>query len=87
MRGVVIMSEVNQEIFAQVEEIFLDTFTDDSIEFSLSIQSDDIEEWDSLTHIRLLTALEAEFGFQFDIEEIERLNSVSIIIETIQSKL
>ncbi len=81
------MSEVNQEILGQVEEIFLDTFTDDSFEFSLEVQSEDIEEWDSLTHIRLLTALESEFGFQFDIEEIERLNSVSAIVETIQKKL
>ncbi len=81
------MNEVQQGILNRVEEIFLDTFTEDDLDFSIEISSDDIEEWDSLTHIRLLTALESEFGFQFDIDEIENLSSVSTIIETIQNKI
>ncbi len=81
------MSEESREIVNRIEDIFLDTFTDDSFEFSLEVCSEDIEEWDSLVHIRLLTALEAEFDLQFDISEIEQLSTVSTIVETIQNKI
>jgi len=76
----------NEAILKSVEEIFLDTFSDDSYQFSRDTTSDDIAEWDSLSHIRLLTAIESEFGFQFDIDEIELLSSVSAIVNLVASK-
>ncbi len=80
------MSAVDQKVFDSVKEIFEDTFVDSDYDFSMELESEDIEEWDSLTHIRLLTALESEFDIQFDIDEIEQLSSVAIIVSMIQQK-
>jgi acyl carrier protein len=38
-----------------------------------------IEAWDSVAHIQLVLALEAEFGVQFDPDEIPELSSVRVI--------
>ncbi len=70
-----------------VEEIFRDTFSDEGYQFSIDTTSDDIEEWDSLSHIRLLTAIESEFNFQFDLDEIEMLSGVAVIVDLVAAKV
>lgn len=81
------MNNENSDIMKAIENIFLDTFSEDNYQFSLDTTNDDIEEWDSLGHIRLLTAIEAEFNFQFDISEIEQLSSVSFIVKLVTEKI
>ena len=81
------MSKDPEAILKVIEDIFLDTFADDSYQFSMDTNSDDVEEWDSLNHIRLLTSIEAEFDIQFDLSEIEQLASVSDMVSTVASKI
>jgi len=81
------MSSEKEDIINQLKEIFLDTFTDVGYEFSQETSREDIEEWDSLNNIRLLTAIEAEFGFNFDLNEIEKLTDVSTIADIINIRL
>ena len=38
-----------------------------------------IPQWDSVTHLQLLLALEAEFGVQFSPEEMAQLNSIGLV--------
>jgi acyl carrier protein len=42
--------------------------------------------WDSLKHIEIVMALEAEFGVSFSVEEIEAMASVADIAQTLQNK-
>lgn len=81
------MSTETAEILNKLESIFLDTFTDAGYQFSSETAREDIDEWDSLNHIRLLTAIESEFGFQFDLDEIEDITNVSTIADIIKNKL
>ncbi|MBJ7262002.1 MAG: acyl carrier protein [Acidimicrobiia bacterium] len=43
--------------------------------------SDDVDRWDSLGHLQICMALEAEFGVSPGLEEVGQINSVSAIIE------
>lgn len=43
--------------------------------------------WDSLKHIEVVMALEAEFDISLSVEEIEGLNSVADITRTVQAKI
>ena len=45
-----------QEILAAVQDIFRDNFDDDTLEITRATCADDIEDWDSLEQINLLTA-------------------------------
>ena len=51
-----------QEILSAVQDIFRDNFDDDSLEITRSTCADDIEDWDSLEQINLLTAIEKKFN-------------------------
>ena len=81
------MNQDKAVILDQLESIFQDTFTDNTYAFSANTTRDDIEEWDSLSHIRLLTAIEANFGVQFDLDEIGNMTDVATIVDLLHQKL
>ncbi len=59
--------------------------TKDSINDDSSI--DNISAWDSLNHMKFITALEGEFDVEFDEEELLAMVSVKKIISSLSSKL
>jgi len=59
-----------EEIRAKVTEIFHSVFDDESIEITDSTTADDIEAWDSLTHITLINEVEIAFDYRFSMKEV-----------------
>lgn len=76
-----------QEVKEKLNTIFCDIFDDDDIVLEDSTTADDIEEWDSLEQINILTSAEREFGIKFSVGEIENLPDVGAMIDLICSKL
>ena len=77
--------EKNQ-ILAEVEDIFRDVLDNEEIELQDSTTADDIEEWDSLTHIQLIVAIEKHFKIKFNSKEILSWKNVGEMIECIAEK-
>ena len=75
------MSE--QEILNAVQDIFRDNFDDDTLEITRSTCADDIEDWDSLEQINLLTAMEKQFGVKFKLDDVRGLANVGDMIDLI----
>lgn len=75
-----------QEILKKVQDIFRDILDNDEIVLNESITADDIEEWDSLSHIQLVVAIEKAFGVRFKSEEMMSWKNVGDMIECISTK-
>jgi acyl carrier protein len=75
------------EILARLIPILEDTFSDSDHEITLSTTQDEIEEWDSLAQVRLFLAIETEFGFRFDLEEMENIAGVEDLVDIIRQKI
>lgn len=80
------MTKTN-EIYAGLNEIFRDYLADDTIDLKPETTADDVEGWDSSSHINILLAVEERFGIRMTSREIERLRSVGSLAELIESKL
>ena len=67
------------EITSRVKKCMVSVF--EVVEGKINDESsmDNIEEWDSLRHIRLIIALEQEFGISFPDEEVALLTSVKLL--------
>ena len=72
-----------QEILAAVQDIFRDNFDDDSLEITRATCADDIEDWDSLEQINLLTAMEKKFGLKFKLEDVRGLENVGDLLDLV----
>ncbi len=70
-------------IFDAVLEIFRDIFDDDELEITRDTCADDIEDWDSLEQINLLTAMEKEFSLKFKLEDVRGLKNVGDLLDLI----
>ena len=44
-------------VYAQLADIFHDVFDDDAIDLTPELTADDVPEWDSLTHVRLILTI------------------------------
>lgn len=73
-------------ILEQVQVIFRDIFDDDNLVIAGETSAKDIEDWDSLTHIQLVTKIEKHFKIRFTLSEITKLKQVSDLILLIQTK-
>ena len=76
-----------QEVLAKVTEIFRDVLDEDSIMLKPETTADDIDEWDSLTHIQLVVAIEKFFKIRFNSGEISGFKNVGEMCEAISRKL
>ena len=73
------------EIYKELSEIFSDVF-DEEITVTASTSSADIEDWDSLSHITLISAIEDAFGMQFSMKEVLGLANVGELAEIVVSR-
>ena len=76
-----------RNILEELQPIFHDVFDDDSIVVTNETNADMIEDWDSLSHIRLVAAITKHFGVKFALGELQGLKNVGEMIELIHSKL
>ena len=76
-----------EQIMAEVEEIFRDTLDNEEIKLTDATTADDVEEWDSLTHIQLIVAIEKHFKIKFTSMEILSWQNVGQMIDSIAKKL
>lgn len=75
------------QITEKLVEIMEDVFDVDDLEYSDSLSAADIEEWDSLSNIRFMVAVEKAFGLRFSNSEIEGLENVGEMVALIEGKL
>ncbi len=76
------------EIIKKLNEIFIDVMDlDEDFALKENMCADDIEEWDSLSHIQLIVAIEKELGVKFTSREIMKWNNVGEMVDTILEKL
>lgn len=73
----------SKEILHKVEEVFRDVLDNDEITIVEATTANDIEEWDSLTHVELVRAVEKAFGIRFTSAEILSWKNVGEMVASV----
>jgi acyl carrier protein len=80
-----------EEIRQQVQEAFREVFEDPALLLNDGMTAEDVEGWDSLTHINLVVAIEKRLGVRFATSEISGLKedgaNVGSMLELVARKL
>ncbi len=72
-----------QEILDQLTQIFQDILDVDDLVVTDALKADDVEEWDSLSHIQLIVAIEKHWHIKFNAREIMTWQNVGQMVDTI----
>lgn len=72
-----------ETIYEKLNEVFQDVFDDDSITVNAQTTADDIEDWDSLEHINLVSAVEKVFGMKFTMAQVVGMKNVGEMVDVI----
>ena len=70
----------------RIKQVMSDVFNIDINSINDTSSPDNIENWDSLKHMNLITALEEEFGVIFDDQEIVDSMNYALIVNILKFK-
>jgi acyl carrier protein len=80
------MPPTEDVLLAKLNEIFQDVLEDDELKLTLETTAKDVDNWDSLNHVRLMLTVEKSFGVRFSAAEIGRLKNIGGLIKLLQDK-
>lgn len=75
-----------REVFSRLNRVFQEVFDDDSIRVTPQTTADDIDDWDSLEHITLISAVEREFRMKFKMGEISSMRNVGEMAQIVMER-
>jgi len=71
----------------EVNNIFIQVLDDKNIVLQRETTANDIEDWDSLTHVQLIVAIEKHFNIKFTSTEIMKFKNVGEMCDAIVQRL
>ena len=74
------------QIYSKLTAVFREVFDEDDLSLKPETTADDVDGWDSLSHIRLILAVSKSFGVNFSASEVGSLKNVGEFVELIQKK-
>lgn len=78
-------NEMNrEEIFEELNTVFRDVFGDDDIVVTDETTSADIDGWDSLMHITLISEVESHFDIRFQMKDVIGMKNVGEMVDIIE---
>jgi len=75
------------DILEQLQPIFQDILDQPDLVVTRESNAQNVEDWDSLAHINLVTAIEKHFKIKFALGELQELKNVGEMIDLIRVKL
>ena len=74
-------------IIKQIREIVVSVVKHDRFEMRLDLTAADVDGWDSLSHMSIISEIETEFGVKFKLKELNKLQNMGSLVELVESKL
>lgn len=75
------------DVQTRLTRVFREVFRNGDLELQDSVTAKDVAGWDSLNHVKLVLAVEAEFDCRFTLREIGRPQNVGELMDLIVKKV
>ena len=75
------------DLLPEIQEIFRDLFDNETLIITPESNASTVEDWDSLAHVNLVTAIEKKYKIKFGLGELQDLKNVGDMIKLVEQKL
>ena len=76
-----------EEVLKKVNEVLKDVLDKSDLVITDTTTANDVDEWDSLNHINIISSIEDEFGINFDMTEVVNFKNVGDMVDKILEKI
>jgi acyl carrier protein len=76
-----------KDITDKLTLIFKKIFNHQSLVLTDELTANDVDNWDSLTHMLLISEIEEAFSIKFKLKELNKMKNVGEMIDIILSKI
>jgi acyl carrier protein len=76
-----------EAILKDIQEIFREVFENSGLIVTPDTKPADIHEWDSLTHVLLLSKIEKKFGVKFSLDDMLKFENIGDICNSVSRKI
>ena len=76
-----------QDILNKLNPIFARVFEDETLQITEESSARDIDKWDSLRHVLLISEIEKAFNIHFELEEMIGFQNVGDIARALEKKV
>jgi acyl carrier protein len=76
-----------EQILSELQGIFRQVFDDAALVVTPSLSTNDVDTWDSLTHLELIHETEEHFKIKFSFDEVMLFNSAGDMVQQIAAHL
>jgi len=75
------------EIKERIRKIIISILKHENFEMKDELTASDVDGWDSLSHMAIITGIEKEFEIKFKLRELNKMKNMGSLVELVQSKL
>ena len=76
-----------KEIVLRLKEILKSVLEHDDFELTEDLTARDVNGWDSLSHMIIISEIEKDFDIKFKLRDLNKLDNIGALINLIQTKL
>lgn len=74
------------DIFKKLTDIFSKVLENNSFNLTSETTADDIDGWDSITHMMIINEIEEQFEIKFKLIDLMNMDNVGDLIEAIEKE-
>ncbi|RYZ00351.1 MAG: acyl carrier protein [Chitinophagaceae bacterium] len=74
------------EVVEKIRGVLVKELKHDKFEMRDSLTAEEVEGWDSLTHMVIITEIEKTFGVRFKLKELNKLQNMGDLINLVMSR-
>jgi acyl carrier protein len=77
----------SNDLLSEVQNIFRDVLDQPDLVLDRGSNAETVEDWDSLTHISLITTIQRRYKVKFALGELQGLKNVGDLLDLLEKKL
>lgn len=78
---------IKEDILKKVRTAFIEVLEHEKFELSEETTADDVDGWESITHMMIISEIEKSFEIKFKLMDLMNMNNIGDLIRVIESEM
>jgi len=75
------------DIFSELTPVFRDVFNEPGLILTEDLTANDVDNWDSLSHMVMITEVEQRFNIKFKLRDINKMRNVGDLVTILSERI